>query len=53
MSISKTRGILYKVAKFLGDVSAVTSGSPEKMAKRAGRRAFGKVTGKAMRKLFK
>jgi hypothetical protein len=53
MSIGKFRSALYKTAKILGDVSAVTSGSPEKMAKRAGRRVAGKVTGKALRKLFK
>ncbi len=53
MSISKTRGFLYRLAKLLGDVSAITSGSGKKMAKRAGRRTAGKATGKAFRKLFK
>ncbi len=53
MSINKTRGILYKMVKLLGDISAITSGSPTKMAKRVGRRTVGKATGKAMRKLFK
>ncbi|HHT47510.1 MAG TPA: hypothetical protein GX004_09565 [Firmicutes bacterium] len=53
MTISKTREILYQIARLLGDVSAITSGSPKKMAKRAGRRTAGKVTGRAMRKLFK
>ncbi len=52
-SISKTRGVLYQFAKLLGDVSAITSGSPAKMAKRAGRRTAGKATGRMMRKLFK
>ena len=52
MSISKTRGILYQIAKLLGDVSAIISGSPKKMAKRVGRRTAGKETGRAMRKLF-
>jgi hypothetical protein len=53
LSISKTRGVLYQIAKLLGDVSAITSGSPKKMAKRVGRRTAGKATGRAMRKLFK
>jgi len=53
VSIGKARGILYTVAKLLGDVSAVSSGSPKKIAKRAGRRIAGRVAGKAMRKLFK
>ena len=53
MSINKTRGVLYQLAKLLGDISAITSGNPTKMAKRVGRRAVGKATGRAMRKLFK
>jgi len=53
LSINKTRGILYQIAKLLGDVSAITSGSPKKMAKRVGRRTTGKATGRAMRKVFK
>lgn len=53
MSIGKTRGILYKIARLLGDVSAVSSGNPRKIAKRAGRRTAGKAAGRAMRKLFK
>ncbi|MEW6624172.1 MAG: hypothetical protein AB1420_13755 [Bacillota bacterium] len=53
MTINKTRGILYKVARVLGDISAISSGSPKKMAKRVGRRTAGKATGKALRKIFK
>lgn len=53
MSINKTRGFLYWLAKLLGDVSAVSSGSSKKMARRAGRRVAGKATGKALRKMFK
>lgn len=53
MKISKTRGLLYRLARMLGDVSAVSSGSGKKMAKRAGRRVAGRATGKAFRKLFK
>lgn len=53
MSISKTRGFLYKLAKLLGDWQAVSSGSGKKMARRVGRRAAGKAAGRALRKLFK
>ena len=44
------RGLLYTLAKLMGDYNAVKKG---KVGQRVGRRAAGKVTGKAMRKLFK
>jgi len=50
MSIRKTRGILYKLAKLLGDLSAISKG---KVGKRITRRATGKATGKLFRKLIK
>jgi len=50
MSINKTRGLLYWIAKLLGDVNAVQKGT---VGKRIARRAAGKATGKALRKLFK
>lgn len=50
MSISKTRGILYFLAKILGDVNAVKKG---KVGKRVARRAAGKAAGKGFGKLFK
>ncbi len=53
MSINKTRGLLYKLAKLLGDLSAVSSGKPGKITKRVTRRATGKATGKVFRKIFK
>ena len=53
VTINKTRGVFYKVARILGDISAISSGSPKKVAKRVGRRATGKATGRALRKLFK
>jgi hypothetical protein len=53
MSINKFRSFFYKTAKFLGDFQAVKSGSSKKMAKRVGRRAAGKATGRMLRKLFK
>ena len=50
--INKTRDILYKLAKLLGDLSAISSSKPGKAAKRITRRATGKATGRALRKLF-
>jgi hypothetical protein len=47
------RGFLYYLARLLGDIGAVSSGDPKKVAKRAGRRVAGKATGKALRKMFK
>ena len=44
------RGLLYSLAKLMGDYNAVKKG---KVGKRVGRRVAGKATGKAMRKLFK
>ncbi len=53
MSINKSRGFLYKIARLLGDFQAVSSGSSKKMTRRVARRGAGKATGKAMKKLFK
>ena len=44
------RGLLYSLAKLMGDYNAVKKG---KVGKRVGRRGTGRATGKAMRKLFK
>lgn len=46
----KLRGLLYFLAKILGDVGALKKG---KVGRRAGRRIAGKGTGKILRKLFK
>ena len=53
MSVHKTRGFLYWLARLLGDYQAVSSGSSKKMARRAGRRVTGRAAGTTMRKLFK
>ncbi|MHB1255257.1 MAG: hypothetical protein ACYCXI_03425 [Dethiobacteraceae bacterium] len=50
MSINKARGVLYWLAKALGDAQAVKSG---KVARRVGRRVAGKVTGRLLGKLFR
>ena len=44
------RGLLYRLARLLGDVNAVKKG---KVGRRVGRRAAGKAAGKGMKKLFK
>ena len=44
------RGLLYSLAKLMGDYNVVKKG---KIGKRVGPRVAGKATGKAMRKLFK
>jgi len=53
MNIHRTRGILYKLAKLLGDLSALSSRRPGKITKRITRRMTGKATGRIFRKLFK
>ncbi|CAG9620325.1 hypothetical protein [Sutcliffiella rhizosphaerae] len=50
MSINKTRGWLYFIAKIIGDINAVNKGT---VGKRIARRAAGKATGKALGKFFK
>lgn len=49
-AISQTRGILYGLAKFLGDISAVQKGTT---GRRIARRTTGKATGRALGKLFR
>ena len=53
MNIHKTRGLLYKLAKLLGDITALGSGRPGRITKRVTRRVTGKATGRLLRKLFK
>lgn len=50
MSISKTRGFLYWLARLLGDINAARRG---REGRRIARRAAGKATGRALGKLFK
>lgn len=50
MSIGKTRGFLYSLAKLLGDVQAVKSG---RVGRRIGRRLAGRATATILRRLFK
>lgn len=50
MSINKTRGFLYWLARLLGDVNAVKKG---RVGKRIVRRTTGRAAGRTLRKLFK
>jgi hypothetical protein len=52
MSINKTRGFIYWLAKILGDWQAISSGSSKKVVRRFGRRATGRTSGKMLRKMF-
>jgi len=51
MKIYKIRGFLYKLAKLLGDLSAL--GRPGRVTKRITRRVTGKSTSRLLRKLIK
>lgn len=57
MTINKFRSFLYALAKGLGDVQAmnksIRTGSTAPIARRAGRRLAGKVTGRLLGKMFK
>ena len=48
--MARFRGLLYSLAKLMGDYNSVKKG---KVAKRAGRRLVRKATGKAIRQSFK
>ncbi|MCP1727636.1 ubiquinone biosynthesis protein UbiJ [Natronospira proteinivora] len=50
MSINRTRGLLYWLARVLGDVNAVKRG---RVGRRIGRRAAGRVAGRGLGKLFR
>jgi len=50
--ISQTRRMLYGLARFLGDIQAISKG-PGAAAKRVARRAAGRATARVLRKLFK
>jgi len=50
MSINRTRGSLYRLARILGDVQAVKKG---RVGKRLGRRVVGRYTGRGIGRLFR
>lgn len=50
MSLSKVRGILYRLARVLGDVQAVEKG---RVVPRMERRIVGRAMGRILGKLFR
>lgn len=50
MTINRTRSVLYKLARLLGDVQAVKRG---RVARRVGRRVAGRATGRLLGRLFR
>ncbi|MDH7604084.1 MAG: hypothetical protein QHH13_04215 [Melioribacter sp.] len=50
MNINLIRSILYKIAKFLGDINAIQKG---KIGERIARRAAGRTSGQLLKKLFR
>jgi hypothetical protein len=48
--VATTRGILYTLARLMGDVNAVKKGT---VGKRIGRRFVGKMTGRGIGRLFR
>lgn len=49
MTLNQWRTVLYRTARTLGDVNAVTK---RKVPRRIGRRLAGKVTGRLMARVF-
>jgi hypothetical protein len=49
-SINRTRGLLYGLARLLGDVQAVRRG---RVGRRIGRRIVGRITGRGIGRLFR
>ena len=50
MSISKVRGLLYRLARLLGDVNAVEK---RKVPQRVERRIVGRAVGRILGRLFR
>jgi hypothetical protein len=50
LTLNKFRGLLYTLAKLLGDVQAVRKG---RVGRRIARRAAGKLTGRALGRIFR
>jgi len=50
MSIGRTRGLLYTLARILGDVQAVRKGT---VGRRIGRRLVGRASGRGIGRLFR
>jgi len=53
VTINKFRSILYTVAKYLGDVQALTSPRKGSIIRRIQRRLLGRIAGKLIGKVVK
>ena len=53
MTLNQFRGWLYRIAKYSGDVQALTSKRKGAISRRVGRRIAGKATGRMLGKLFR
>jgi hypothetical protein len=47
MTITQVRRLLYAWARILGDVNALSSGSPKRVARRGKNRVTGRLLGRA------
>jgi hypothetical protein len=52
-TISRTRRQCYRCASIIGDVQAIASGNPSKIAKRFCRKCAYRSTGKLLQQLFR
>lgn len=52
MTSIRIRSWLYPLAKYLGDLQALTSKREGAISRRIGRRIAGKITGSALGKMF-
>jgi hypothetical protein len=50
MTVNRTRTLLYRVARLLGDYQAVRTG---RVGRRLARRAYGRATGRLARRIFR
>jgi hypothetical protein len=50
MTVNRFRGLLYTLAKYLGDYQALTSKRKGAIPRRVARRVAGKVTGRTLMK---
>lgn len=57
MTLSQFRGLLYGLAKALGDLQAANKaqrkGSVEPLVRRGARRALGRITGRMLGRIFR
>lgn len=53
MTINRIRSWLYPLAKYLGDIQALTSKRKGAIPRRVGRRIAGYFTGRALGSMFK